>query len=146
MEPRRKVFSTRTSPDGSPQRHICANTLNSDDKVQFVRRDWWYYNFGAFPEGLNQELVPLSIRQTFLSETEYVYYRRRWERAIVLGESQAFVTFLLKQEPSALSEDRKAIEREVVPKLFNILALDCELLEVFNIEDCSEDTGYSRCQ
>jgi hypothetical protein len=47
---------------------------------------------------------------------------------------------------SALSEDRNAIEREVFPKLFNILVLDCELLEVFNIEDCSEDTGYSRYQ
>jgi hypothetical protein len=36
MEPRRIVFNTRTSPDDSPQRHICANTLNSDDRVQFV--------------------------------------------------------------------------------------------------------------
>jgi hypothetical protein len=148
MEPRRIVIIPETTPDGFVRKHIGANTLTSDNRAQFVRREWWQHRLGVVPESISPELVPQSFRDSFLSEVDscYVYHPRRWERAIALGESQVLVSFLFKQELSALTEERQITDRNTYVKLIDILTADWEILELFSFEDCSNDPNFASCQ
>jgi hypothetical protein len=142
------VVRTEITHEGFTRKHICANGLTSDDRAQFVRREWWKHHFGSPPEGLAADLLPEAFRRVFFSEndSEFIYHPRKWERAIAIGESHVIIACLYQHETSARLADLQGVEQETYLKIIAIITADSALTETVNIVDFSSDPEYHMCQ
>ncbi len=93
--------------------HLHATRTQLQDRLQFIRRQWWIYNARVPHEQIIPESVPRWILEKHPrvdENTECVYHSREWERTVMHRESCARLNICLLACVNSLDNQKKKLD------------------------------------
>ena len=135
--------------------HFHADRTSKEDRLQFVRRQWWQRNYATWPEVYTPETVTSEFVEKYTNRTDknikWAYHTLSWEDKVVENKFiEAREYYLVNHLAYLETEEEKESEKLLAKKLFQVLTADCykilELLENQRVTVLYKSPSEPECQ
>jgi hypothetical protein len=135
--------------------HFHADRTSKEDRLQFIRRQWWQRNYATWPEVYTPETVPSEFVEKYTNRTDknikWAYHTLFWEDKVVENKFIEVREYWLVNHLAYLeTEEEKESEKLLAKKLFQVLTADyykrLELLENKRVTVLYKSPSDSTCQ